>query len=265
MERIIFTIVVIIFVCTIKLRETFFDYDNGGRGKLQLTKRDFYSTQWIGDVLVWRDYKWMTRNQTIVFLNGKSILFIGDSLSRRLAFTLKTFLNDPSPTPSTLNKDPGGHFTIHHDAQNVTITSMWMPLTTSYLEHRLELVEAFPNYDYVFISIGLHDSKFFHAINQTHLSHYLDTIYKDFRDFPNIHYRLCPYPDIEAHAHNITILDTINNHLRKNLTRILDANKLMRGRDAGELRIKGNTWEHFGVGGRLAIMQATLFYLQNIF
>jgi hypothetical protein len=207
--------------------------------------------EWIGDTLV-AGLTYHTRKDAIKLLSNKRLLFAGDSLSRRLAYSLYTFLKYENPTPRQINKDPTGHKTITNVVpdNNITITSWWTPLMKNYLEKRHHISD----FDYVFVSIGLHDSTYGGVESYNIIDEYLDVVIDDLN---KIRLRTCPYPD---KALNRTIIDKINTELRKRVpqSRLVDANRMMTGRDIGDTRIKGNSKEHFGPAARAMFVQATL-------
>jgi hypothetical protein len=216
------------------------------------------NVQWIGDTAVWPGRSYVTRARAVDLFSDKKVLFVGDSLSRRLAHTLYTFLAVENPTPDAINVDPGGHRTIEHVAGSTTITSLWTPLMEDYINDHKNIKRAMDESDFVFISIGLHDAK--HG-TMDHLDEYMALVVEDLQapwPGPVVYMRTCPRPDMSKTTHNMTILDTINDRMRSATGMVIDADAAMRARDTGDKRIRGNTNEHFGPAGRVAMLQTTL-------
>lgn len=202
--------------------------------------------QWIGNTAVWPGIPYKTRSD---IPSNTTFLFIGDSLSRRLASSLNVFLTKENPTELEFKKDVGGHKTIRHGER---VTSIWAPTMSRYMN-----LKAYEHHDYVIVSIGLHDAGYGGDAAYKLIPKFVERIKHD-----KVFFRTCPYPDARSKT-NLTILDEVNSEIRKLIpsNRIIDGQRLMRGRDVGENRIKGNTREHFGPAGRIALLQLTLINL----
>lgn len=203
--------------------------------------------QWIGNTAVWPGVPYKTRNE---IPPNVTFLFIGDSLSRRLAATMNVFLTKDNPTELEIKRDRAVHKTVRHGDR---VTSHWVPTMSKYLENEEWKKE---HYDYVMVSIGLHDAERGGAHDL--IPEFVERIKND-----GVYFRTCPYPDIPRSKANITTLDMVNRKIRDAIPheKLIDGQTLMRGRDVGSTRIKGDTLNHFGPAGRIALLQLTLLRL----
>lgn len=213
------------------------------------TVKDLMAFSWIGDTVVWRDFEYRNSSFYLNMLRNRSIGFVGDSLSRRLCFTLVKFLG--GATGHVLNDDYHGLHIRNHTTyfdNDLVVECFWVPLLEDFVVNY--------THDFVFISLGLHDAIDRHTID-------LDRLFFPIETISNYYFRTPPYPDRGA-PYNSTILDSVLKRAREmDESKIVDTNRLLLGRDRGKNRIGGNTNYHFGLQGRLGEMFMVLHFLEN--
>lgn len=206
---------------------------------------DIYDFQWVGDMVIWNNCEQIEVNM----VKNVKIGFVGDSLSRRLGFTLAKFLE--GVTNHSLNEDAQPIHKSKHsyyiESNNVTIETFWKPLFES----------GYSNYDhdFVFVSQGLHNAKDNVSFNVTNMLYLIN-------ERPNFIFRTPPFPDNSSKI-NVKMFEEILRVGRDSSKRLLDTNLLMLDRSFGKNRIKGNTREHFGLQGRLVQAFLVIRFIVN--
>jgi hypothetical protein len=204
-----------------------------------------YDFQWVGDTVIWKNCGQIEASS----VRNVKIGFVGDSLSRRLGFTLAKFLE--GVTNHSLDEDAIPIHKSKHsyriESKNVTIETFWKPFFKS----------GYSNYDheFVFVSQGLHNAKENRTFNVTNMIHLVN-------ERSNFVFRVPPFPDNSSKI-NIKMFEEVLRISRKSSKRLLDTNLLMLDRSFGKNRIKGNTREHFGLQGRLGQAFMVIHFIVN--
>lgn len=202
---------------------------------------------WVGDVLTWKDGSCGGYGR-LHTLEGKKILFVGDSQSRRLAKTAQLLLEhfDEHLNTTILSKDRAVHSFI---TLSKLIQFQWAPCLKDILRHS----HKFDKYDIVIASYGAHVFKCkndtLRMINTlSHVEHMI--------------WRTQPFPS--SKVTNLTNYENVLNHTKHVWPpqRLHDHQHIMRigGRDR-ENRIQGDTRNHLGYLARLALLQ----YSEKVF
>lgn len=194
---------------------------------------------WVGDVVQWRDSGCGGYGELKQFEN-KSVLFIGDSQSRRLARTLRLLLRNTTENISKkeLDYDPVVHGFLRLGGG---IDFQWAPC----LKDMIKRSGMFRNYTIVFLSYGAH------ALRCKEDYRAISILRGD-----NLIWRTQPFPSMQVK--NITHLEIIGEYARSvwDPTRLHDHQMLIHvGSRDREERINGNSMDHLGHMARIAMLQ----------
>lgn len=200
---------------------------------------------WVGDVLLWDDPLCGGYGELDSFKN-KSILFIGDSQSRRLAQTTHLLLRMDkrgAPTMSELNKGSAIHTFLHIGPG---IDFQWAPC----MREMMQFVRLFSDYDYVFMSYGAHANRCKEEEDVWKIA--LTAFASD--PHPGLIWRTQPLPSLRIA--NITHLKRLRALALRvwPMNRLHDHQRVMYTRDR-ENRIAGDTQDHLGALARIALLQ----------
>lgn len=219
---------------------------------------DVITGEWVGNTYVFNDTRVHYLNWADIqhVLNHKNILFLGDSLTRRLAQTVALLYTKEFITSNEINKDRFTHGKlVIHASKLLNITYFYTPFFHDIVKH----VPTFSDYTHIICSIGDHEK--FHK----------DTWYQQFQllhnriqhDEHNIIWRTEPLPNLPSNALDLLHLyQNISQTIKNNYKHVLDHQYLAHHKDLGNNRDKGNTNEHFGPNVRLAIAMSLLNYLK---
>jgi len=211
--------------------------------------------KWIGDTLVFDDncYSFKSFAQ-----KHKSLVFVGDSLSRRLAYTLASLLMGETSTLD-LARDPTGSHRQFNQIYNSNVSFFWAPCITTGLEFFQKNKDK---YSLFIFSQGIHylapsgqcvNSNFFEDYDRFQRYH---AKYKD-----KLIYRSQPMSSrVSLQAQLLEFIEFTRN---KTTTRYLDHSEFLKERRSGKHRIVGNSFDHFGTQARLALAIHTFEYLKE--
>lgn len=217
-----------------------------------------YSGEWIGDTYVWPETSTVccglylhTRDDLMQLMENEPLLMLGDSLSRRFAYTL----NEIYKGTERIDYDLMSHGTVPIEYKhNLHVLFSYRPL----FSHVLQYLEHEKLLNTIIISVADHyvghESmwepdilKLFHHINTTRLYLTHDIIF-----------RTEPDPDSDTQV-NKKISQMIYKWIHPFY--ILDHRRLAMPKSHGMLRDKGNSKEHYGPHVRLVLVESfAVFY-----
>lgn len=218
----------------------------------------FYDVHWQGNFLVWQDsqhYHYRSKTELQEIFKNKTVVFIGDSLMRRLAQVFVLTMTADTFTIPELMKDVGGHkrreYNIDLDKKSIKVISIWAPCLSE-----LEAVEQHVNNaDLTIYAAAFHDS----AVNDNCKSPKVnptDTLVQLSKKHESFFYMTLAMPvenpkkfDFKSHA------KFYGNVRQAKSIKLIDTERMFEGRDTGPNRIKGNTHMHLGPEARLAEVQ----------
>lgn len=204
---------------------------------------------WYGNSLLWKDQQ--VNGYESIDMNDKNILILGDSLSRRFAVTLSLLISKQNSTIEIHDLDRD-HFTHGSIILPNNIKYIWSPCFSDVVEIYNNLK---PNtYDLIIVSDGDHITE---KCNKSWKKSSDDLIGIG-RNDSSIFFRSEPLPDFSKIGHKYEkMLIAIRSYFKTNWphSRFIDSQIVMRGRDNDKTRIRGNSHQHFGPAGRLAIVQ----------
>lgn len=214
-------------------------------------KCDVDDTIWIDESLVWRNRECGGYEYKLDRLNEKSILLLGDSLTRRFGYTLHTLLTKQNLTRKDINYDFVKHGTIEYTKK---LVFNWTPCFKDVATRLKSLHKENVRFNFIVISIGSH----FFKCKEDWISHFDSIVYHSqlLKD-SIVFFRTEPLPDEKPDR--LKVFKSVNNYVKtqweKRKDTLIDHQRLMYGRDLGVNRIHGNSNYHYGPSARLALVQ----------
>lgn len=198
--------------------------------------------KWIGNTLV-GNCGFSYRDK---FDSNLTLLFMGDSQSRRLAMNVALF--SKGVTDNVIH----GTDKVIHGRMNrlfdTDISFQWAPC----INNAIQIIKKEPTNVIIIYSTSLHYT------NGECVKRNFTSDFHEFtmQGFSNVIWRIQP----DARQDGLKNAMLVNN----SSLRILDQYTIMTPRMYGKNRIKGNTIDHFGLDGRIALAQHLWYNLHNI-
>lgn len=173
-------------------------------------------------------------------------LVIGNSLSRRFAYTWHA-LSTNKLEVSDLNYDKVRHKRV--DIVPGRLVFVWAPKFEDIVRYLSEPKNT-AKFGLIVASAGTHETKVDHAS--------IDALGALASRDPRIWFRTEGLPD----QTKSDVYEKVGRYVRETWPthRLVDTQAMLRGRDIGSARIRGNTPQHFGVDARVAIVQQFLLH-----
>lgn len=250
---------------------------NIGATAITSCSNDFYNVEWVGNHIFWPQN---TNQCRLNFRNtdalrrqfrGKKLLFIGDSLSRRFAYTFRILLEGQFLTHDELDFDKVAHGYLNLTKHGVGVHFQWAPTIRDVIKKfQTNLTDEF---DMIVISIGVHDAfpgnKVANDVIVNSTMKKVDKllqIVKSKSSKNDFFMRIEPPPSYTKST-NYALLQSISNRLVNewyDTRMVLDTRRIIESRTTGSARIAGNTPFHYGSEARTVFVQSFAIYMDLI-
>lgn len=212
--------------------------------------------RWLADTMVF-DSEYLFYREYFGPKTHKKVVFAGDSLSRRLAYTFASFLMGKTST-AELKRDPTGAHRQFNNIYGSNISFHWSPCVSQGIEFFKKNEQK---YDLFIFSHGVHYVAPSGQCIKNNFYEEFDEL-KQIKNKSKIIYRTQPMSSrVEAQR---DLLDFVEYSLNQtsDLT-MLDHFDVLKERSYGVSRISGNSKDHFGVQARLALAIHTFESIQD--
>jgi hypothetical protein len=237
--------------------------------------------QWLGNTYVPATGRMFSSPEISSIFDGRCVVLLGDSLTRRLAATLSIFLGAQHSSSDTdihwkdLNDGKllaaGFHSKYDYDVTIPCLSFKWAPLVTD-VENYLTMIgengKDWKDYTDIIIAIGVHDAlNTEQGVIEEGLVRVFDLLSNNERlGGMDIVWRTAPYAGGKPNSANPTNekVRLLNSYARREFGRVgenvrmLDLEAIMETKSWGDDRVgvEGDTNYHFSVEARVAFIQA---------
>ena len=210
---------------------------------------------WHGDIWVWNDRRmhYMSMDEARLALGGRRLVFIGDSVSRRLAKTVSRMLTNEYSSVKDEEEDKGGWGVIeYHEQVSFVYAVMYMEITL-YLQKT-----TIDNDAIIVVSAATHIVD--KGMERRNQKRDFDIMINELSVYKHVILRTEPLPD--CNAMNCTKIARMNAMIRNNaFFPVLDHEEMTRDRSTGRFRDKGNHVAHHGHHVRVAVANTLFWYM----
>ena len=287
-KRIIFIVVWSLIVVFVMITaDDIKPYLSNRTPRMMQNSADLYShsSSWMGNTWITKGGRLYTPEQVhFAFANTTGcILFVGDSLGRRLSGALGTVLQtnitntrdvDLATLKSNISPQYHGPHKWPFDHDKYCVHFHWSPKIEVLEKMVYELYEHDRfHYTAVVIAVGTHDvsshaKRIDNSISMTQLyAANITSIIDGFtKRLSPVIWRTAPHSRrSDGFNHELSMFNTIASNIclshPSHSCVVMDAETLMKNRSVGEHRIAGDSEYHFGEDGVMAMLQYLLFIL----